>query len=368
MKEKSLMLGLNYNDEIIPICNKPNKSTFSIGKSGSGKTYSFYVLAPQVLNDGESVLVLDVENSFSISEFPEPIIEFLGDKVQIFDVGKGDEIPVNPFNIKSYINNDTKKYITNTAQRIADIFEENLKLSIAQKKIIYQAYIDCAEIQGNVDLEGFYDAISLRLDEKGLKVSANIVYSKLSPIVENVPFYSGTDEIWNDLLYNDAKFTVIQLSSLPDLSKKITVDILLSDLMEFISANASINKDFVCIINEIQGINNSENSPIGKLLTTGRKFGAAVWVSTQFLGKNSIAVKRYEQAATKLIFSPTESDIDNIINKFLSKKDKSWKELMHILKPGMCIVSSVDNALDDNLKKIVKVFSIEQIIENLSKK
>jgi len=123
-----------------------------------------------------------------------------------------------------------------------------------------------------------------------------------------------------------------------------------------------INKKFVCILDEIQLINKSEISPLGSLLTLGRKFGLSLWFSTQYLDKKTSVVKRYEQAASRLIITPTESDIDIIINKLLGKKDKSWKELMAKLKTGICIFRSINNADADKYDKIVKVFSIEDTI------
>lgn len=357
--EENLMIGLNYNDKCVTTQDKPNGHIFSISKSGGGKTYVFLCLTIQAIYKNQTVIAIDVANSYNKSQIPEPMLDFLGNKLQIIDITKGESIPVNPFGIKLNCY-DWERCIINSAQKAADLLEENLKLSLPQKTIIYQAYIECAKKYGDVSIGNLYDTIGTKLEDKGIGVSARSVYNKLMPLVDNICFSGETQ--WDKILYNEPKFIVIQLSELPDAIKKLTTDILLADLLDYISVNGSINKRFVCIIDEIQLVNDYKDSPMGKALTLGRKFGLSLWIATQFLGRNSITVKRYLQAGTKLIFPPTETDIDTIINSLLGKRDNDWRNLIALLRTGMCIVHTVDNASANKLEKIVKVFSIEDII------
>lgn len=366
MKKLSLKIGQNYKSEIIKTTPEPNNHMFVLGRSGSGKTYKLICSALEAISQGKSVISIDLANSFDISQLPEEMTEFLGEKLHIIDVGKGDEVPINVFRVKAASIEEKDRRISNTGQGVADCLSMGLELSFSQKQLIYNAYKFVAEEQENVFLSDLCDGIELMGDSKGNKVTARKVYDKLRPLKENVRFSSEGDEFWNRFIDSD-EMIILQLSSLPNSLKKLVVELILNDLLKYISDYNTEGKEFVVIIDEIQLIDASNESAFSKAITLGRKWGLCLWYSTQFIGhsNNAATIKRLEQAANKLFFSPTESDIKIIIDRLLGEKDSRWQKYFPYLKTGMCIVHNTENAFENKINKIVKCFSIEETISKI---
>lgn len=355
-----LIIGLNYNNDVVRSCCTPNWHKLFLAKSGGGKTYCMALLSAQLIAEGSSIVAIDAAGS----PLPEAFADFLGARLRIYDASKGDTIPIAPFAIKP-VCEDRQRCVNNMAQRIVDIFTKNLELSMPQQNVLYTACKGCAEMYDELTLEKIYEAVTLFFDEKGIGVSAKALYAKLTPLVENVKFSSVDDGAWNDILYGEATYTVIQLSSLAETHRKLVADILLNDLMDFIAVNGSMDKPFVCVIDEIQVINCSDGSPLSRLLRLSRKLGAGIWMATQSYPRSSNTVKIYEQAAETLIFPPTESDIKPIITKLLGGKQKKWQKLLIQLKPGMCVVCNANTAVNGKLERIASVFKLEDVIAKL---
>lgn len=343
--------------------NNANNHIFITGKSGTGKTHLIYILTVQAIYENIPVVVLDVGNSFNYYRLPDNMKEYLSDKMTVFDASKG-IIPVNPFAFKVYTEDNEVHTETEdeVAGRIASMLKAALKLGEQQHAGVLRTLKELfKEIVSGIDFEFFYQWLS---EQKGPCKSAA---SKLYPIINSVRFSANPVNVWNDILDNNSILTVFQLSKLDSCTQKVAIDFILDDLNKHISINGTQDKPFLLVLDEIQNINTTEGSPIGKLLTESRKYGASLICSTQFQDfnrKNTIITQQLEQAATRVYFKPGDDEILRIAKLLSNGNLQKWKNILKTMGVGCCIIE--DGRTLNEADMLVKVMSMETLFKELN--
>jgi len=360
---KDLRLGANCNNETLILNGNNNWSVLYLGKSGMGKTTGINGAVLQIASKGESVLIIDLANSFSEEQMPSIMKEYLGNRLKIYDALEW--LPVNPFDGI----NISKEDIPFESQETADIIASTLKMGDSQRDIVYEAYEKCLMNRANreITLNSIYEQIKDFTNDKTKKTTAKKVLSKLNPLLKQIKFEAAAD--WEDIIYTGGEITVFQLSDLPDSIKSAAAEMLLLDLFRYIQ-HSTVKNPFTLVLDEIQLIRDRESGAFSEFLTRGRKFGLSLLYSTQFLGytKNKATANRLLQAKTKIIFQPTESDAKEIAGKYLGEPDKDWMRYTALFKTGICIVHNSETAnIKNKSEKIIKMYSVEEVIEKLKK-
>ena len=120
------------------------------------------------------------------------------------------------------------------------------------------------------------------------------------------------------------------------------------------------------VLDEAQNLSHKENTPSGKILAEGRKFGVSGWYATQFMkGRLTPSeIGNLQQAAQKLYFSPPEESIVEV-SKYIditTDGSKKWAEKLTKLTKGYCVTAGYmvrNNKIDKYDPKIIKITSLE---------
>ena len=123
----------------------------------------------------------------------------------------------------------------------------------------------------------------------------------------------------------------------------------------------------VVVLDEVQNLDQRLDSPLGKFLTEGRKFGLCLVAATQTLSNLRDDEKaRLFQAAHKLFFKPADSELKRYSELVRTAAQygtvDDWKSKLSSLSRGECISigpSEEGTVLRDKVN-IVKISTFEE--------
>ena len=306
------------------------------GRSGSGKTYFIQSVLKQLVEMGQSSLIIDFSSSYTQNQLDDKFLSVLGDRFEeriVYHEG----FPINPFarREKTIAGKVFPEKINDTAVRIQNVFTSVYKnFGSQQSSAIYRAAKECIELYGK-------EATMARLLEQlkadteiSTSVAASII-NKLSLFVDIDPFDYENKFSWDDYFTADGKVFVIQFEGYDqDEVKKLMTEFILWDLIYY-AQSGNDKKILPIILDEAQNLDFGSNTPSEKILREGRKFGISAWFATQTFSNFSVAERTVlENAATTVFFKPAESEL-SLVGK---KMNIDNHNVLRSLQKGECIV------------------------------
>lgn len=111
--------------------------------------------------------------------------------------------------------------------------------------------------------------------------SASSLISKIQHFVDLDPFVEEDPDSWENLfLDTKSRCHILQLTGYVKETAKLITEFSLIDLYWYYRTRGSKDKPRVIVLDEIQNLNQSLDSPLGKFLTEGRKFGISLIMAT----------------------------------------------------------------------------------------
>ena len=343
-----------------------NRHLLINGNSGSGKTYCIQTLILEATRNNISTIVFDYTDGFTRSKLSPLLLESLGDKFEERYV-KYQKFPINPFKRgkETFNGQEFDEPYVDVANRIASSFKNVYNFGPQQRNTIYSAVLEGIKMYG--------DNMTLSLLEEKLNEirdnTASKVISKIKPLVDYDPFQQDSSFSWENIISKNGEMYVIQLSGFDREIQVILTDLILWDIWNYAVRNGNEEVPIPLILDEAQNLSHGENTPSGKILAEGRKFGISGWYATQFMkGRlDSGEIGNLQQAAQKLYFSPPEESIVEV-SKYIdisSDGSKMWAEKLSKLTKGYCVTTGYkakENKIDKYEPKIIKITSLEERI------
>lgn len=350
-----------------------NRHLLINGNSGSGKTYLIQCLLLELSKQGIPAIIFDYTAGFLPSKLEPEFKEKMG-KNLVQRIVQIDKIPVNPFARSTVkidegiiIPEDNAKIATRVRSALANVYN----FGEQQKSIIYQAIKTGMERFGNNMSFTHLAEILTEMGEDGHKSTTDSVLNKLIPFIDLEAFEDGDDFSWDTIKSSDGMVYVFQMQGYQREDQLLFVEFLLRDLWNHTQNNGEKNKPFVVVLDEAQNLRHNSESPTGKILTEGRKFGVSGWFATQFMGGqlDRDEIQILQQAAQKLYFCPPDDGVMDTAKSIdiNSSAAKEWAEKLKKLKLGECITCG---AMDFNGKftryqpRQIRVTSLEERCED----
>lgn len=345
-----------------------NRHLLIFGSSGMGKTYAIQAILCELAKAGQNSLIVDYTNGFEDSQLEPATKEFLKPtqhRVQF------EPVPINPFRRQVNLIGDMPQpeKTGNTAQRIKDVFGDVYSLGDQQRGAVYAVVKTGIETYGDkMCLDRLPELLQAMIDDaSGQHVYAATVLSKIQPFVDGTPFGHEKPGSW-DAWYSDnlSRSHVLQLvGSSKDFARLVT-EFSLIDLYWYYRGCGNKDRPRVVVLDEAQNLSHKLDSPVGGLLTEGRKFGFSLILATQTLSNlKQDEQDRMFQAAHKLFFRPAETELQEyaaILANSTGERQDLWVQRLSALKKGECysLGPSLNQAgaLDAKCFKI-KISSIE---------
>lgn len=315
-----------------------NRHLIIFGNSGQGKTYCIQGLLMELAKHSINSMVVDYTNGF-LPEHLEP--EFIDSVKPRTDLIADKPLKLNPFekqkNIVAGTELTDKAY--DVATRVASVFK-SVYSSIGDQQLptLIRVIEEGLETYGEqYNFKHMLQALE-DYDQTGIKVA-----NKLLPLVKANIFAFDDTEGWNDIY--QSKGSVCRLIQMARLSRDVwlaAVEFILWDLYSYACLHGDKNSPLPIVLDEVQNLDHRLESPLGKMLTEGRKYGISLILATQTmsnLGKDE--QDRLFQASHKLFFAPAMTEVQTyakLLEQAVPGSDKKyWLSELSKLKKGECI-------------------------------
>mgnify|MGYP004463773507 FL=1 len=339
-----------------------NRHLLITGTSGQGKTYCIQTLLLELARQGISSVIFDYTDGFLPNKLEPEFQEALGEKIEQ-KVAVVNRIPVNPFVLQSVeipsIGSVSEK-ASDVAGRISDILTHVYGFGDQQRAAIYKA---CKEGIDRYGAQMSFARLQELLEESKIK-EAKTVSSKMTQFFDNDLFDTSNSFDWKDILNNDGKVTVIQLTNLDRTLQTIITEITLWDAWYSLTKFGNKDTPFVVVLDEAQNLSFKSGSPAEKILREGRKYGWSAWFATQFLkgALDSGEISNLQQAAERLYFKPSGEEMNYIAGQIASERTEiqDWYNRLKNMQKGQCIVQG------DRIKPNGEFGSIQPALVNVT--
>ncbi len=344
----------------------PNRHLIIFGRSGQGKTYCIQGLLMDMAKNKINSSVIDYTNGFLPDHLESEFLENVSPKT---DLVKHKPLSLDPF--KKQTQNISGMSISDSdydvATRISSVFN-SVYSTIGEQQI---ATLIRVMEEGVGLFGGDYNFEKMLLDLTNADKTGEALANKLLPMVK-ANIFSCVDGAngWDEIYKSDKSRTrLIQLAGLSSDVWKLATEFILWDLYSYACANGSKYVPLPMVLDEVQNLDHSLESPLGKMLTEGRKYGLSLILATQTLSNlKKDEQDRLFQASHKLFFAPAETEIKKyaeileVTVKGSSRQD--WIDVLSALRKGQCL--SVGYHLNgDTLELSVKKVDVSSLDSRL---
>jgi len=339
--EKILLGTRGNNDPVYWHFGHPqlaNRHLLFFGTSGSGKTYGIQCLLAEMAQQRLHSLIVDYTDGFLPQQVERRFTEVAVPKNHFV---KTERLPLNPFRRQMQVIDPSIPAIEESpfevATRVASIFTSVYETMGDQQTATLIRVLESG-IEGN-DQFSLDDILSLLRDESQYGES---LANKVEPLVKSRPFRDEVGSAWDEMLLSQDNWVhVLQLKGLALDIQKMVTEFVLWDLWDYAQNTGSKNRPIPIVLDEIQNLDHSSDSPIDKMLREGRKFGLSLILATQTTSQfNQEQRDRLFQAGHKLFFKPATTEIDRFAQLLsqsttgISKSD--WGQRLASLEKGQC--------------------------------
>ena len=333
-----------------------NKHMLIQGKSGQGKTYFIQRILKELSDNNVPSIVIDYTDGFKFNQLEEEFKEGLKDNLKQYMVVRG-KFPLNPF----------KRYLIDLGDG-EPFMQDESEVAGRFKSIISSVFPTLGNQQLNVLYESVLSGLRKYGDEMDLtklkyELSNNdsnhavSLLNNLRSFLDRNLFNMDESFDWADFDERNGNVVIIQLTALERDVQKIISELVLWDLWSYKTQNGSKDKPFVVVLDEAHNLDFGANSPCGKILQEGRKFGWSAIFATQSvkgLMKND-AIAKLDNVEEKIFFHPTDISSKTIADTIShdAKSKKEWESKLLSLNKGQCIVYAQlknDNGILEPLK------------------
>ena len=314
----------------------PNRHLLLFGTSGSGKTYGIQCLLSELAKQQIRSVIIDYTDGFLPNQVEEKFSDFTAPKNHFVVTNK---LPLNPFKKQTQIIDPSEPPIEESAYqiatRVASIFASVFMIGDQQFAALRRVLQNGIERSSDFTFEDMLSG--LREDSSNGETLA----SKLEPLIEAKPFRQEDESTWDNMIYSPENFVhTLQLKGLGKEIQKMVTEFALWDLWDYAQSTGSKNRPIPVVLDEIQNLDHSSDSPIDKMLREGRKFGLSMILATQTTSQfNQEQRDRLFQAGHKLFFKPATTEVDRfaqILSQATDIGKSDWAKRLSKLEKGQC--------------------------------
>ncbi|HIF9274304.1 TPA: DNA phosphorothioation-dependent restriction protein DptH [Photobacterium damselae] len=343
-----------------------NRHLIIFGSSGQGKTYCIQGLLMSLADAQICSLVIDYTNGFLPNHLEPEFIERINPKSNILC---NEPFGMSPFRAQTQdfggILIEEKPHTV--AGRVASVFNK-VYSTIGERQIAVLNEV----IEFGVQRYGSAYSLQNMLDDLNEEETAGpALASKLAPLVKSNLFSSDSDKSWKEVFESEAhNSTIMQLASLNHDISMLCTEFLLWDLYSYACSYGNKENPLPIVLDEVQNLDHRLESPLGKMLTEGRKFGVSLILATQTLSMlRKDEQDRLFQASHKLFFAPAKTETKTYAKilelSMPGTKQVEWEKQLGDLSKGQCL--SVGYHLDNGqLKMSVKKVKVSSMSSRLN--
>ncbi|MCC8046817.1 MAG: hypothetical protein LIP12_15265 [Clostridiales bacterium] len=314
-------VGLNDREQAVTISkNSPNYSVLITGISGSGKSYAIDGIEHKIVQNGGTVLEIDINGNRQ------------NEQEDIYHIILANKIGLSEEFVAGYVSSESMQYEC-CSQSIVEILSASLSalgrvLGEAQLNSL-RAVVDDS-LRDNQSNYGIILQIQRRLkegDETDRKV-----YDKLQVLLSSNVFRRDGGNI------ESGKINIVSFAGMDEEVRKMTIEILLTSIMRKRRDDSDANEGLSIVVDEFQHLSLKRSLSLHQILTEGRKYGLNLILATQFVAcfdREQQAV--INQAASRVYFKQASSEVRNAARNISAARRDSWEMKLRGLGIGEAV-------------------------------
>lgn len=294
-----------------------NKHVVISGMSGAGKSVRILDIERHILEQHGTIIALDINGTHS--DMGSPSCVHISAQEDGLDMRFLDTTFVES-------GRETK---SNLVQYAVETLCPRQLRGACQLAAVYKA-LDFA-IKNADDFDCEMDAIAYSLKEQDDSAAVG-AYNHLRPILEGQIFRKSQKHI------ERGKINVISLQGLNPKTQKRVCEIVLAAIWRRLRIDGMCGIKFTLVLDEFQNLDLHNDTAFFQMLTESRKYGVNMLLATQTLAifsKKELAI--IDQAAVKLYFKPSASDVKTIAALVDPKHYDRWSQKLLKLQIGQAI-------------------------------
>ena len=344
-----------------------NRHFLIFGNSGMGKTYAIQAILAELARKSQNSLIADYTNGFLNKQLQQSFLKAVNPLQYIV---KKTGLPINPF--RKGVDDDgcggtLEESEWDVATRVTSIFNSVYNLGDQQQSVLIDAIQTGMSSKSDFGMADLIPALEAFIDD-GVhqQTSLKSVISKLKPFVAAKLFKDGETIGWDEIFADKERLCqVFQMTMLDRTTYLLLTEFVLWDLYSTARTAWGEKTPHVIVLDEVQNLDQRLDSPLGKFLTEGRKFGLCLIAATQTLSNLKDDEKaRLFQSAHKLFFKPADSELKRyselVKSAAQSGTSEEWKSRLSALSKGQCI-SIGPSAEGDSFKVRVSTIDVTSL-------
>ena len=323
-----------------------NRHLLIFGNSGMGKTYAIQCILCEMGRKNLNNLIVDYTNGF----LPEHLDAVTNNVLHPYqNIVKLDKLPVNPFRKTDLVLGGLQipENSHDVAKRVAAILGSVYKDFGGQQKVIVIDSIKdgLEQMKNDFEMKHLLDILEGYLEDATRpKNSVTTIRNKLKSLIDEDLFVGQQACVsWDELFANtENRCQVFQMAGLDRETSRMLTEFTLWDLYVAARNSGQENKPKVVVLDEVQNLSQDLETPLGKILTEGRKFGLCLIAATQIMsGVDQAAKGRLFLAAHKLFFRPADTELKQTAELVKTASGREnveyWSKKLSSLGKGQCL-------------------------------
>ena len=305
------------NIDVIISPSSPNQHVIMSGISGSGKSYRIEDMERRIVNQGGTVVVIDINGNHSLP---------MGSDVSLISAQE-DGLMLNLLD---------RKWVDAGKETVSNLISY-VVWAICPKKL--RGVCQISSVREAVEFALNYrsafasdmDAIAYGLKRQNTQPSQG-AYIHLCDVLEGNIFRDSSKKILKHHL------NVISLKGINPTTQKKIAEILLCVLWRQMRMYGEKNDAWTLVVDEFQNLNFAEGSALYQMLTEARKYHLSLLLATQTISifsKKERAI--LNQAAVQLFFRQAKTDERQIAALIDETKKEKWEMALKHLHVGEAI-------------------------------
>lgn len=309
--------------------DSPNRSVCITGLSGTGKTSRLNRMEMAGVDDGATVVVLDINKTHTSEQIFSPIRQPYTEKLNYIDVmedGLGFEL------LRAIKTKDGKEEsFVSLVNSAIEALSASQRLGAKQAGVLRRAVIYAIRHLEEYDSEAEALQDGLRLEDD--ETTAQAVQEKLWTLLHCGALKKTEKHV------ETGKINVLDLSEINMAARVILAEIILANIWRQVSfVGTGTDHQLFIVVDEFQNLSCRKNSVLMSMLREGRKFGLQLLLATQTLDvfpREILAILR--QTATQLYFRPAPNEVRKIARDIAPEHVGEMAERLLRLKIGQAI-------------------------------
>lgn len=309
----------------VVLSEKPNAHLLILGRSGSGKTYFICRKLEQELNKGRKIIIFDYSASYTLEELNKARFR----NIKMVRIYEPSEEKMNWIykgkNLQSVLVSALIKGLGTESY-----YQKKLLREAMGQVIAYEEFFSIPLLVKQLE--------ELLITKEDADERKNVLHllGRLEPYSEiNGIKILERKEIERE--GSKAGIVVIQLSNYSKLHRKFLVEFLTEIFWS--ETRCGNKKADIILFDEFQNVSIKSGNALSSMLREGRKFGLAVYLSSQFFGNyDKEAVDTLMQAGNMIFFRPTAHDKKLVANIIDIEQSRDWQSILDKLQVGEAVI------------------------------